>query len=264
MKKLLLVLVSLFLSLSALANPIDNACKSLSYKSAPVVNADQYICHHEYAIAYSWTSRNPIYTTEFLDKSHVGALPRTNDFRVDPAVDSHHQATPRDYSHSGTACGPVTGARSSSCDKGHMTPDQDFSACDICVHESFFLTNMVPQNYKNNEIRWKELEGKIRKYVQLHPKGVYVITGPIYANGKPVTMIGKNQVWVPSHLFKLIIDAETGKSIAFLMPNAEIKDQLINYVTNLSAIEVATGIKFDSSLDKITIANYNDWMGETK
>jgi len=247
MKKILALL--LLISATSHANPIDISCPVLTYKSAPIVNADQYVCHTEYALAYSWTSRNPIYTTELLTKDHTGKLPRTNDFRVDPAIDPRHQATPKDYIKS-----TCNGGR---CDRGHMTPDQDFSACEVCVHESFFMDNMVPQNYKNNEVIWKEMEMMLRAYVVTHPAGIYVITGPVYKTSAPAT-IGKDRVWVPDSLWKIAIDVSTGKSIAFMMPN-EPESNLSQFVVSLSAIEAATGIKFDDSLDKMTVGNYSDW-----
>lgn len=260
MKSLLIAL--LFSISSSFANPIDISCKQLTYKSAPKIEADQFVCHQEYAIAYSWTSRNPIYTTEFLDASHTGDLPRTNDFAVDPAIDKFHVATPNDYKNTKDGCGPIVGKRTSTCDQGHMTPHQDFSSCQPCVSQSFFMSNIVPQYYKNNEGIWKGMEMKIRGYAANHPKGVYVITGPVYLTKTPRT-IGKNKVWVPDYLFKISINAETGNSIAFYIPNNEQHD-LSKFVVNLETIEKASGIIFDSSLDKKKIANYQEWLSQTK
>lgn len=253
MKTIKLLFAAFLLTLSSLsfANGIDDGCAKLTYGIAPVVVADLYICHQEYAVAYSFKSKNPIYTTELLLASHTGSVARTNDFRVDPAIPKQYQASPKDYVNSGTKC---NGGR---CDKGHMTPDQDFSACDVCTHESFFMSNMVPQNYQNNEIIWKKMEMMFRKYVTTHPAGIYVITGPVYTSNNPATL-GANKVWIPDWLFKVGIDVTTGKSIAFLMPNkAEVN--LSQFVVNLSTIEAETGIKFDSRLDKSSVANFNDW-----
>jgi len=275
MKKLLTILLIL-VSFSAFGNPIDDKCKQFVYKSAPIVSADQYICHTQYALAYSFNSRNPIYTVEFLDKSHVGNLPRTNNFRVDPAIAPSHQATPEDYI--GAMC------NGDSCDRGHMNPSEDFSACFVCDSESFFMSNMVPQNIHNNRGIWKSMEYKMRKYASNHQGGVYIITGPVYMFTSHVT-IGKNKVWVPDYLFKIMIDAVTGKSIAFFIPNkAQLDpatgksvtlheqdkskdndpDNLSKYVVNLETIETVTGIKFDASMDKITVANYQVWLAQTK
>jgi DNA/RNA endonuclease G (NUC1) len=121
---------------------------------------------------------------------------------------------------------------------------------------------MVPQNFKNNEVTWKGMEIKIRGYAANHPAGVYVITGPAYRSINPAT-IGKNHVWVPDLLWKIMIDAQTGTSIAFLMPNEPTID-LSTFVVNIAMIEAATGIKFDVSLDKTTVASYRDWVIQTK
>lgn len=243
MKKFFAFLL-LLASTLVLANPIDDNCPHLTFGVAPAVQASQFVCHTQYAVAYSYKTHNPIYTTEFLDKSHTGSLPRTDDFKIDPAIPKQYQAKPSDYDKA--VCGPGTDR----CDRGHMTPAQDFSSCDKCVHESFYMSNMVPQNYKNNEVVWKGLEGKIRAYATSRPKGVYVVTGPAYKNPQqPSSTIGKTKVWVPDSLFKIVIDAATGASAAYLMPNAP-QDDLTKFVSQLSTIEALTGIQFDKQLDK--------------
>lgn len=250
LRTFLITLALVCLSPFALANGIDDNCHTLTYKTAPVVSADLYICHKEYAVAYSFKSKNPIYTTEYLVASHIGKAKRTNDFRVDPAVPKQYQSKPKDYVHAKCNDGR--------CDRGHMTPDQDFSATHETTSESFFMTNMVPQNYKNNEVIWKAMEVMIRKYVATHPEGVYVISGPVYKSATPSSTIGADKVWVPDYLFKVVIDAKTGKSIAFYMPNNP-ESNLSQFVVSLSTVEAATGIKFDASLDKTTKGNFADW-----
>ena len=224
---------------STYSNPIDDNCPQLSYKHAPIISADQYICHTEYAIALSYTTRNPIYTTEYLAADHTGDLPRPRGFKPDPEVPSQYAVKTEEYTD--TTC------HSNPCDRGHMTPDQDFSACDVCLHESFYTSNIVPQNKRNNEIIWKSLEVHIRSFVASHGP-VYVITGPAY--GQTPDHIG-NGIYVPDSLFKVVIDANSGDSTAFMMPNEDLPTKsLPQREVSLSDIETATGITFDSSLDK--------------
>lgn len=232
-------LALLIIATVANANPIDEQCAHLTYKHAPIVSADQYICHTEYAVALSYKTRNPIYTTEYLAADHTGAVARSNDFKPDPQVPAQYAVKPHEYI--GQIC---HGER---CDKGHMTPDQDFSACEACVHESFYMSNMVPQNSRNNEIIWKHLEISIRNYVAAHDP-VYVITGPVY--GDNPEHIG-NGIMVPDQLFKVVVSAATGASVTFLMPNADepISD-LPNFIVPLALVEALAGIAFDESLDK--------------
>ncbi|MDB5965864.1 MAG: non-specific endonuclease, partial [Polaromonas sp.] len=131
------------------------------------------------------------------------------------------------------------------------------SACAVCVSESFLMTNMVPQNYKNNEVAWKALEMKIRRYVAAGHE-VYVITGPIYT--REPARIGSNGVAVPDRLFKVVIDRATGASIAFLVENAPLPvAELANRVASLADVERETGITFDPSLDKQSRADFSAW-----
>lgn len=85
--------------------------------------------------------------------------------------------------------------------------------------QSFSLANMVPQNSKQNSGSWAKIEKDTRQYA-LRAKGdVFVITGPVFAPGAQT--IGANQVAVPTHLFKLVYDANTGKAWAHWQENAE-------------------------------------------
>lgn len=253
MIQLLIVLATLIAASSnAHSNPIDEKCPHLTYKSAPVVNADQYICHTMYALAYNYKTKTAYYSTEYLDKSHTGSIARTNDFRVDAAIPQEYQSTLADYAAGHTGC---DNAR---CDRGHITPDQDFSSSQVGTSESFFLSNMVPQNYQNNEIIWKYMEVHIRQYVA-KGNNVYVVTGPVYTS-KPIKTIG-NFVGVPDKIFKIVIDGNTNKSITFLMDNKNMPTASIaNQVVNLEVVEQLTGIKFDSSLDKKSVGKYSEWF----
>jgi len=232
------------------ANGLDDKCGQFVYKSAPVVNAEQYICHKQYGIAYSYQHKNPAYTVEYLTADHTGKVARTNDFRVDPQIPPKFQTTPKDYAHTTTECG---GGR---CDRGHMTPDQDFSADATATSESFFMSNMVPQNFKNNEVIWKNMEMHIRAYVAKgHP--VYVITGPAYNSLHP-KFIG-NHVDIPDKLWKVVVDEASGAVMAFMMDNVALDTHsLMMHQVAVKDIETATGIKF-GAVDTQTVKTFKDW-----
>ena len=92
---------------------------------------------------------------------------------------------------------------------------------------------------------------------------MHVITGTIYT--QPYTTFGNN-VFVPSHLWKIVIDSKNLRSIAFLYPNQKLDPKEIEkYVVSISEIEQYTGINISPALppqyqqlEKVR-ANYKDW-----
>lgn len=247
---LALVLTSVF----SFANAIDDKCPTLTYKTAPIVVADQFVCHKQYALAYNFETKTAKYTTAYIEKSMIGDVNRSNNFRRDPKLVKKYAATKSDYLNS--IC------NEGQCDKGHLQPSEDFSATSEGVSESFYMSNMVPQHYKNNQVIWKYLEIKVRMYVK-HKNPVYVITGPVYTK-KPYATIGRD-VAVPDSLFKVIVDANTGASIAFMMENTHFPVGSLNgKVVSIQAIEEATGIIFDRSLEKTKSSSYQEWFSSLK
>ena len=84
--------------------------------------------------------------------------------------------------------------------------------------QSFSLANMVPQNQKENSGPWAKIEADTRRY-GLRAKGkVFMLTGPVF--GPDSKTVGANQVRVPTHLFKLVYDASTGKAWTHWQPNS--------------------------------------------
>ena len=84
--------------------------------------------------------------------------------------------------------------------------------------QSFSLANIVPQAPINNRKAWAGIEKATRKYVMRAAGDVYVITGSVLGN-EPQS-IG-NGVAVPRYLFKLVIDATTGRSWAHWLENVD-------------------------------------------
>jgi endonuclease G len=236
MKKLLSIF--LLLPILAAANPINEQCPQFVLRGAPVSslpqNITQYICRTNYAVHYRYDTKTAEYVVEHVRLENItGPAKRKDDFRPDPTIPRQFQARLEDYTGTGY-------------DRGHLSPGANNNASDQVMSESFFLSNMVPQVPNHNRGIWRILELKIRDWV-LAGKDIYVITGTAYAPG--AVTVGPNQVGVPTHMWKAVVDQRGDKGIGFFMPNAAIPvADLAKYVVSIRQIEQLTGINFHPQL----------------
>jgi len=82
-----------------------------------------------------------------------------------------------------------------------------------------------------------------------------IITGPIFAvenDSVGYKVIGPNHVAVPTHFYKIIVDANDShnvQALAFIMPNKDIRGHdYVEYLTSIDEIEKKTGLDFLSAL----------------
>ena len=217
---------------SALA-AINQQCPQHTAYGAPVYHAqalDQELCKTNYAVIHSCDKKNPIAVMEHITPQAIsGPATRKDDFREDPAV--HAQCRSRLQDYAGQAY-----------DRGHMSAAAGNTQNDTIMSESFFLSNMVPQVPNNNRGIWRILEMQIRDQVAQTGQSLHVISGAIFAPGHGTIGAG---VGVPTHLYKVIINRNTGNATAYLMPNAPIPvADLPRYRTTVQAVEQATGMRF--------------------
>jgi endonuclease G, mitochondrial len=228
----------MLLPLTAMANPIDDQCPQFVTNGAPISALPDtvYLCKHHYAINYRKDTKTPEYVVEHPSKKEVtGPAKRKDDFRADPSISPEFQSQLSDY-----AGQPY--------DRGHLVPAGDSTENATDMSESFYLSNMVPQVPNNNRGIWKQLETYVRNNVT-KGKDIYVISGTIYKDG--YTSIGDHKVGVPTHVWKVMIDNSSKKSIAFLFPNAAIPvADLPNYAITVDQLEKETGIDISPSIDE--------------
>ncbi|XP_038652392.1 nuclease EXOG, mitochondrial-like [Scyliorhinus canicula] len=139
------------------------------------------------------------------------------------------------------------------------------SALQQAMAETFYLSNIVPQNYENNAGFWNRLEMYCRELTHRY-ENVWVISGPLTlprsgTDGKKTVsyqVIGKNEVAVPTHLYKVILAQKSSAPSAlmalgaFVVPNKPIgfDHQLPEYQVDLRDLEKMSGITFFPALDK--------------
>jgi endonuclease G, mitochondrial len=232
MKKILAVI--LFVPLSVFAQ-IAQQCPQFVPMGVPQYQAepgDQEICRTNYAVIHKCSVKAPVAVFEHLTVvAMTGPAKRKDNFRADPQVHEQCRATLADYATVGRTH-----------DRGHMAPAGNNTQNDQVMSESFFLSNMVAQVANNNRGIWKQLETWERDWAS---KGgdFYIISGGIFDPGHPTT---GNGLGIPTRLYKIIIEKNSQKVMAYLMPNAPLPvADLPKYQTTMTEIERATGMKFN-------------------
>ncbi|PYE52857.1 DNA/RNA non-specific endonuclease [Deinococcus yavapaiensis] len=191
----------------------------------------RFLCRQGYATLHDPDLKVPLYVAEHLKEGDAnGAVPRNDDFEPDPDLSSGERAELTDY-------------RGSGFDRGHMAPAADFSDDATEMQQSFYLSNMVPQNGVMNQGIWAGLESAVRSCAK-RVGDLYVITGPLFDG--PRRTIGESRVAVPSGLYKIVIDRQDNKARAFVMPNRALRNtsDFSKYEADVAGIERETGLDF--------------------
>lgn len=228
-------LTSVFLSLSFAVSAADFACPQFFWRERiPVIQNEKELipralCFSEFAVLHSGRSKTPVYTVERLNKNTLKQarfIERTNRFYADARLPHAERAELSDY-------------RDSGFDRGHLV-----AAVDVTTEEgmaqSFSLANIVPQAPVNNRKSWASIEKATRKYVMRASGDIYVITGPVFSSQPP--SIGANSVWVPTYLFKLVVDPVKNKAWAHWIENKD--DAKVSNPISYQELVSRTGINF--------------------
>lgn len=204
--------------------------KNLVFDFLPKAGKNQIVKHRFFVLSYNEQAEQADWVAYELKKENV----KNNDFDrpyfiEDPLVTTN-SASWRNYKNSGY-------------DKGHLCPAADMEFDYKAFTDTFFTSNISPQNKEFNSGIWNRLEQKVR-YWALQNNGVYVVTGGVLNNTKKT--IGTEEVVVPNYFYKIILDETNGKfkMIAFLIPNEKSSKSLYNYVVSVDEIEKITGIDF--------------------
>ena len=196
-----------------------------------VAKPEQIIHHIGYTV--SW---NPVFLVpnwvayELTADELIGSEERTNHFKPDPLVEGDPVVT-RDYSNSGY-------------DRGHMAPAADMRWSAQAMRESFYMTNICPQNHNLNAGDWKALEERVRDMAEQY-EHVYVCCGPIISD--PYQTIGQERkIAVPEAFFKVILTEQDGEyqTEAYVMNNEAGHKKLSTYKRPLQEVENITGLQF--------------------
>lgn len=190
-----------------------------------------------YTLSYDADMKTPQWVAWELTKEEVttGNQKRADTFVADPDVKGAKAYT-KDYTGSGY-------------DRGHMAPAGDMKWSQKAMEESFYLSNICPQEPNLNRGDWNDLEETCRKWAKKYGR-IYIACGPIYQS-KSVKRIGNNKVGVPDAFYKVVlmnVDKDP-LAIGFVFPNTSGNHPLEQYVTTVDEVEAITNIDFFPALD---------------
>ena len=257
----------------SLISPTTRAGKILAFglPRAPTPGPMVYTNH---VLDYDSARKVPRWVAEHLTKENVEsnvANRKGVNFSRDPSVPSMFSSDNRDYWGSGWS-------------RGHMAPAGNNKHCQQSMKDTFYLTNIVPQDLDNNGGYWNRLEIWCRELTKTYDD-VWVISGPLWlpsendniddvgaagdekfkkkkAEVKTVNykVLGTNYVAVPTHLYKIVLvtDHKLQQPLlgTFIVPNVPIADKhLAQFRASLEDLERHVGVVFHPDLDRAGVGD---------
>eukprot|EP00105_Crassostrea_gigas_P043710 XP_019927858.1 PREDICTED: nuclease EXOG, mitochondrial [Crassostrea gigas] len=211
-----------------------------------------------HVISYDQSKKTPVWVAELITQDTIQgtASRKHSNFMPDPSIPPLFSADNSDYRGSGWS-------------RGHMAPAGDNKFDQKAMDDTFYLSNIVPQDIDNNAGFWNRFEMYCRDLAKRFDN-VQVVSGPMVLpstlndRGQRVVtypVIGQNEVAVPTHLYKVILVEADERPIAigcFIVPNEPIenKNSLKEFQVTLEEVQKRTGVIFFPELK-----NNNDLQG---
>lgn len=217
----------------------------------PSSTTNTIVSHNYYTLSYNEKYEQAEWVAYTLKKEHLTYDDRKRPFFIEDPKVKTKSADWRNYKRSGY-------------DRGHLCPAGDRRFLKQAYDETFYTSNISPQDRKFNAGIWNRLEGQVRKWAKKYNE-VFVITGGVLENG--LVEIGDEDVAVPNRFFKIVAKGkgENITALGFLMQNTENKQSFTSFAVPIDYIEQETGIDFfknlsDAEQEKLEKSvNTSDW-----
>lgn len=197
--------------------------------------SEKILKRSNYTVSYNRNWNLPNWVAWELNKDETrGKNNRNEEFTSDPDLPKDNQVESWDYSGSGY-------------DRGHMCPAGDNHFDAKAMNESFYMSNICPQDHELNKGKWNDLEIACRRWANRYGE-LYIVCGPIIdkRNGK---RIGKeHEVIVPEKFFKVVLITSTKpvRAIGYIFENNSSERPY--KVHTVDEIEKITGMDFFPNL----------------
>lgn len=215
---------------------------------------EQILQRRAYTVSYNAQRKQANWVAWKLDREKlVERESRTDKFLPDPDLPEAQAVTTDDY-------------RGSGYDRGHLCPAADCRYHWRAMQESFYMTNICPQNHNLNAGDWKELEELCRTWAA-DADSIYIVCGPLFTKARPRKIGQRQRIPVPDAFFKAVLctTSRPPRAIGFLFPNQAGNHPLEHYVCTVDHLEELTGMDFFTSLpDEVeqaveSSADFSQW-----
>ena len=214
---------------------------------------NQKVTKRNYTLCYDKTKRGALWVAYPLHDDYTGSG-RVETWEYDPKIEASWQPVLyRGYNNGGV------------WNRGHQIPNADRNADAVMQAQTFFFSNMTPQNGSLNGGPWADLEMRMRNSWMCSDT-LYVVTGAYWANTNTSTTDREGNVCpCPTHYFKVLARTVNGKvrkkgdklsdykaselkTIGFWVENKNVSTSYKAWATSVADIESKTGIKFFPTL----------------
>ena len=194
----------------------------------------QTIHRDHYTLDYNEEHEQSNWVFYKITEAHIkGTAKRKNYYKSDPMITTY-SSNYKDYKGTGY-------------DKGHLCPAGSMKINQDAMDDSFYMSNISPQNPDFNRGIWNRLEQQVRRWVKVYGD-LYLVTGPVFDS--EMASIGENNVSVPKRFYKVVYACEgEGKMIGFVLPNEKSDQDLTDYTVSVDEVERITNIDFYYNLD---------------
>ena len=206
---------------------------------------EDIVVHLGYTASYNHTTLCPDWVAwELTADEAAGQCNGQYSFSWDPSV-QFPKASREDYSHSGY-------------DKGHMAPRADMKWSEQALEESYYFTNICPQNHEMNSQAWRKIEELTRRLAGCYGS-VLVVCGPIFDSVNS-QHIGQRCVHIPDRFFKALAVRVGGEwhTVGFLVENNVQTRSPRHYATSVDNVEAVIGRDLFPSLPEAAESTF-EW-----
>lgn len=190
--------------------------------------------HQHFTLSYNEPYEQAEWVAYMLKNEHLTYEDRKRPYFIEDPKVKTKSADWRNYKGSGF-------------DRGHLCPAGDRRFSEQAYNETFYTSNISPQDRDFNAGVWNRLELHIRQWAKKY-ESLFVVTGGVLEDD--LQEIGEEDVDVPKYYYKIVAKGDTDELdiIGFLLVGEESTKALEQFAVPVDRIEQMTGIDFFKNL----------------